>query len=91
MNFISSATVTIHIHINNTKTSYVTNITAQQYIMFAINKPNLLLLEKNLSVIKVLLHQSIYNLTGKALMKKSLPNQSINSTDPDIRDLQVSI
>lgn len=59
--------------------------------MFAINKPNLLLLEKNISVIKVLLHLSIYNLTGKALMKKSLPSQSINSTDPDIRDLQVSI
>lgn len=59
--------------------------------MFAINKPNLLLLEKNISVIKVLLHLSIYSLTGNALMKKSLPSQSINSTDPDIRDLQVSI
>lgn len=91
MNFFPRATVTIHIHINNAKTPEVINIPAQQYSMFAINKPNLLLLETSISVIKVLLCQSIYSLTRKAFMKKSLPSQSIKNMDPYIRDLQVSI
>lgn len=52
---------------------------------------NLLLLERRISVIKVLLCLTIYSLTGKVFMKKSLPSQYIKNMDSDTRDLQVSI